>query len=137
MRVLGSALFRVVLRLFNWFLLKYFFTNSVQCSIDEIIRSKTKETGARFLITDLQRAGRFEQAVRGLIEVEVIVIGGRVDYCTSFDDLLLEESVIEDGHVGGDGSLTAWLGFSSGTTGGPKGIIHSQATMRLFAKTRW
>lgn len=105
--------------------------------LDEIIRSKTMETGAKFLITDLQRAERIDNAVRGLEGVEVIVIGGRVKNCTSFDDLLLEEeNISENGCTSGNGSLTAWLGFSSGTTGGPKGIIHSQAVMKLFTKCR-
>lgn len=105
-------------------------------AIDEIIRLETMEMGAKFLLTDVKRAEVFENAIRGLVGVKVIVIGGRADNCISFDDLLLEESIIEDGHEGGDGSPTSWIGFSSGTTGGPKGIIHSQATMQLFTKCR-
>jgi len=95
------------------------------------------ETEARFLLTDTQRAAQFESAIRGLVGVDVIVIGGRVDNCIAFDDLLLEENFIENGHNKDyDGSSAAWIGFSSGTTGGPKGITHSKAIMQLFTKSR-
>lgn len=116
--------------------------------IDEIVQSKTKETGAKFILADQQRAGQFQNAIRHLKGVQVIVIGSRVNGCIFFDDLLLEgASAMKFGcQPDGDGdeeqsrSFNAkspvWLGFTSGTTGEPKAIIHSQATMHLFSVYR-
>lgn len=112
--------------------------------LDDIVRSKTMETGARFFLTDRQRAGQCQNALRDLPGVEVIVIGGRVANCIFFDDLLLEGRIHQkekkenevDNCNSRDGLFNEespmCLIFSSGTTGIPKCIVHTHRSFNNF-----
>lgn len=65
--------------------------------------------------------------------VKVIVIGGRADNCIFFEDLLSEGGIFElkeNDEFNVDSP--AWLGFTSGTTGEPKAIIHAHSSFALL-----
>ena len=111
---------------------------------DEIVRSKTIETGSKFILTDLQRAGQCQNALRDLSGVDVIVIGGHVANCIFFDELLSEGRIIRekneyeaDSKFNSDGfnlESPICMIFSSGTsTGAPKCIVHTQKSFNNFA----
>jgi len=101
------------------------------------------ETGARFILTDLQRAGQCRNALRDLSGVDVIVIGGHFANCIFFDDLLSEGRMIREKNeydadikFNSDGfsmESPICMIFSSGTTGEPKCIVHTHRSFNNFA----
>lgn len=61
-----------------------------------MIRSKTMETGSKFILTDLQRASHCQNALRDFTGVGVIVPGGHAANCIFFDDFLSEGRIRQE-----------------------------------------
>jgi len=93
------------------------------------IRSRAEEVGAKFVVTDEPRAEKVVEAVRGLDCVQEVFVLGQAPGCTPFQDLMNNDSRECPVITYADLDSMAWLMYSSGTTGTPKGIVHTHRTI--------
>lgn len=99
-------------------------------SIGEI-EQRAKEVQPKLVLTDEHRAGTVVEGLRDVESVEKVLVIGKADGCEAFHVLLQDDGADcpDYSETEVDPNNMSWLMFSSGTTGEPKGIVHTHRTI--------
>jgi len=98
----------------------------------EDIRARAHDLKAKFILTDEACAKRVLEAVKDLECIQEVFVIGQAEGCTSVYELLQDDGKDCPERLEIDVDSLAWLMYSSGTTGIPKGIVHTHRTMTAY-----
>jgi len=102
----------------------------------EDIRKRATDLQSKFILTDELRAERVKEAVKDLPFVQEVIVIGQADGCTPIDLLLNDDGKDCPERLEIDLDSLVWLMYSSGTTGTPKGIVHTHRNLTCLMENR-
>jgi len=104
--------------------------------LKEDIRKRATDMQSKFILTDEVRAERVREAVKDLHFVQEVIVIGQAYGCTPVELLFNDDGKDCPERVEIDLDSLAWLMYSSGTTGIPKGIVHTHRNLTCYMENR-